>query len=131
MAYINKKVNPIKPGKIGGKIQTIKFHSTDAPMYSSEDSPTYGENLTNSDISPEEATQQQERKKHLNDAINDIKNERERTIIKDRLLGDATLEDLSKKYGVSREAIRLAELRIKKKLADILKAKGLKKEDFE
>ncbi len=58
----------------------------------------------------------------LNAAMSEL-NERERHIIKERRLRDepATLEDLSKEYGVSRERVRQIEVRAFEKLQSAMK----------
>ncbi|MEQ1617946.1 MAG: RNA polymerase sigma factor RpoH [Terricaulis sp.] len=58
----------------------------------------------------------------LQAAMSDL-NERERHIIKERRLRDepATLEDLSKEYGVSRERVRQIEVRAFEKLQNAMK----------
>ncbi|MEJ0023598.1 MAG: RNA polymerase sigma factor RpoH [Alphaproteobacteria bacterium] len=62
----------------------------------------------------------------LNDAMESL-SERERHIIMERRLKDdpATLEDLSKEYGVSRERVRQIEVRAFEKLQKAMKAKAL------
>jgi RNA polymerase sigma-32 factor len=53
-------------------------------------------------------------------------NERERHIISERRLKDepATLEDLSKEYGVSRERVRQIEVRAFEKLQKAMKRRA-------
>jgi RNA polymerase sigma-32 factor len=70
----------------------------------------------------------------LEDAMTDL-SDRERHIIRERRLKDdpATLEDLSKEYGVSRERVRQIEVRAFEKLQKAMKAqaasRGLVAED--
>jgi RNA polymerase sigma-32 factor len=67
-----------------------------------------------------------ERMSLLNAAMEGL-SERERHIIMERRLKDdpATLEDLSKEYGVSRERVRQIEVRAFEKLQKAIKAKAL------
>jgi RNA polymerase sigma-32 factor len=61
----------------------------------------------------------------LQEAMSEL-NERERHIIQERRLKDepATLEDLSKEYGVSRERVRQIEVRAFEKLQKAMKARA-------
>ncbi|MBL8538181.1 MAG: RNA polymerase sigma factor RpoH [Hyphomonadaceae bacterium] len=62
----------------------------------------------------------------LQEAMSEL-NERERHIIQERRLKDepATLEDLSKEYGVSRERVRQIEVRAFEKLQKAMKARAV------
>ena len=67
------------------------------------------------------------RKNMLGDALK-VLNERERQILNARRLQEipATLEDLSQRYGVSRERVRQIEVRAFEKLQKAIKAAGVK-----
>ena len=131
MSYLNIKLGPVRPSKKSGKTQPLNFQATDAPISSNEDSPTFGDNLKSDTLSPEEATQKHEVAKYVREATDNITDKRERAIIENRLLSDnpKTLEEIGKEFGVSREYVRQVEVRVKEKLAKILKSRGLKLED--
>lgn len=130
LRYLEYNKNPVKPGHTEEQRQNPnKFVSTDAPIFSSEDSPTFGDNLKSDYSSPEEEAQKNELAEATNEAINELSDKRDRDIVRGHLMGNLTLEQLGKKYGVSRERIRQLEVEIKKKLAEILEQKGIK--DFE
>jgi len=65
----------------------------------------------------------------LNGAMNQL-NERERDILVERRLKEvpATLEDLSAKYGISRERVRQIEVRAFEKLQKAIKAKAMERQ---
>ncbi len=107
--------------------------SMDAPLKSKENSFTLNDILRSSDPSPEDTIQKSQITKYLREATDSTTDKRERAIIENRLLSDnpKTFEELGKEFGVSRQAIEQTATKIKKKLAGILKAKGLKLEDLE
>ena len=74
------------------------------------------------------ADQQENGKRHklLIDAMKDL-NERERDILAERRLRDnpTTLEDLSQKYGISRERVRQIEVRAFEKLQKAIRSAAL------
>jgi RNA polymerase sigma-32 factor len=70
-----------------------------------------------------ESQESARRHKLLEKALDQL-NARERTILVDRRLSEdpATLEDLSRKYGISRERVRQIEVRAFEKLQRAVKA---------
>jgi RNA polymerase sigma factor (sigma-70 family) len=51
-------------------------------------------------------------------------NERERAVLDDRLFGDATLEDVAKRFGLCRERIRQVEEKLLKRIKSIVLGRG-------
>ncbi|MGE3933820.1 MAG: sigma-70 family RNA polymerase sigma factor, partial [Rhodospirillaceae bacterium] len=80
----------------------------------------------NQEIRLAESQELDKRQKLLAGALDSL-NERERHIITERRLKDepATLEDLSQKYGISRERVRQIEVRAFEKLQRAIKASAI------
>ncbi len=87
---------------------------------------------------PEDLPEDQALGKIMNEKLHRILDEavsmlsdREQTIIRSRLMSDQelTLEDLSKKFGISRERVRQIELRAKREIRRVLKKYGITSAD--
>ncbi len=113
--------------------------SVDAPMNSAhDDGATLLSMLPSPETSAEGLIMEEERRHFILEAIrefSEISNEKERAILKDRLLNDekATLQELADKLSVSVERVRQIEERLKERLKVFIleKISKEKKEDIE
>jgi RNA polymerase sigma-32 factor len=103
-------------------------HSLNAPMKGGEGETEWQEWLVDPSASPEERAAADEqadtRSALLHEALKGL-TPRERRIIEERRLAEepATLEDLSRQFGISRERVRQIEVRAFDKLQKAIKAK--------
>jgi RNA polymerase sigma-32 factor len=90
--------------------------STNAPVHENDEIGEWQDNLVDQSPSPEAIVVEQDERDHRHNALIaaiEILNDRERRIFEARHLADEplTLEDLAKKFNVSRERIRQIEVR--------------------
>lgn len=96
--------------------------SLDRPL-GDENSATLGDlqTSTNGDLVEELGRQEEiQRLSHKIDELRPNLNERELILLEERLLNDAplTLQEIGEKYGITREAVRQAEVRLMKKIKE-------------
>ena len=105
-------------------------HSLNAPVGNEEDTAEWQDWLVDEqetqDVQFEEAEEYDARRKLLLEAMKDL-DDREIAIIQARRLSDApnTLEELSQRFGISRERVRQIEARAFEKLQDSVREKAV------
>lgn len=124
--FLNNKLNPMKSTGSVSWHKEHEFVTVDEALDRTEKTSTVLEKLTSKNLSPEEAAEKNEIKKIIQEAINSLPKERDRIIAKEHLLGDKTGEEVGKMFGVSASRILYLEAKIKKKLKEYLKEKGIK-----
>lgn len=106
---------------------TCRDQSLDSPL--ADDSETsFMDFLTDSGLTPEDRVIESEQTRyvesHVNEALDSL-SEREQDIVRQRIMADdpRTLEDLGKRYNISKERVRQIENNVKTKLRKVLEGK--------
>lgn len=99
--------------------------SVDTPL-GEDSSTTVGDMLVAEDESIEERVATAEMRERVNRALAELRPQlepRDRSILDQRLFAEdpVTLQELGKRYGVTREAVRQAEAKLKKRVAEFLR----------
>jgi len=102
------------------------FASTDAPLWEDgeetlQDINDFGTSTDHLPIDELERTELQHLREDLFEAIRSELTDRERVILNQRLLGEATLEEIGRQLGITRERVRQIETKLKKKIKDRLR----------
>lgn len=128
--------------QFGVPVEVIRHHTTrlatsdaslDAPLAGDAET-TWGELLESADANPEEAAANLERDEVVHQLLRKVwaaLDERERAVLQHRLMADgddATLAEVSARFGLSRERLRQIEVRVKDRLRRAFDARGYQEE---
>lgn len=106
---------------------TYRDQSLDSPLADDSDT-SFVDFLADSGLSPEDAVMETERamnvENHVHEALEDL-SDREQEIVRQRIMADAprTLEELGRRYNISKERVRQIENNVKNKLRKALEGK--------